>query len=87
MTKLTSELERDMVAFDFLRELQKSNDAKDLEVHRLNKNPELMAFTLKHRILNTVAFRRYRSFFMMAQFMYSLAYLVNRRQAARRKST
>lgn len=58
-----------MAAFDFIREMKKSNEAKQTDIKKYERNPELMAFTLKHRIVNTVAFKQYRTLFMMAQHL------------------
>ena len=58
-----------MAAFDFIREMKKANEAKNAALKKYERNPELMAFTLKHRITNTVAFKQYRTLFMMAQHL------------------
>lgn len=56
-----------MVAFDMIRNVDKAIEAKNSDIEKMAQNPMLMAFTLKHRIVNTIAFKAYRSLFMTYQ--------------------
>jgi hypothetical protein len=56
-----------MVAFDMIRNVDKAIEAKNADVDKMARDPMLMAFTLKHRIVNTVAFKAYRSLFITYQ--------------------
>ena len=53
--------------FNFVKTVESAEQAKQVDVQKYRNNPQLMAFTLKHRILNTVAFRLYRSLFIRVQ--------------------
>lgn len=64
---LYGEIERDRSAISLISEIEKAKHAKDADVARYHHKPQLMAFTLKHRILNSVAFRKYRTLFMRIQ--------------------
>jgi hypothetical protein len=65
--KLLSELDKDMAAFDMIRNIDKTLVAKDSDLKKNTEKPLLMAFTMKHRIVNTVAFKAYRSLFITLQ--------------------
>ena len=64
---LTSELERDKAAMNIVKDIEKFRLAKESEVEKYRDRPQLMAFTLQHRIINTVAFRHYRTLFLRIQ--------------------
>lgn len=56
-----------MIAFEMIRNVEKANEAKNADIDKMVRNPKLMAFTLKNRIVNTVAFKAYRTLFITLQ--------------------
>lgn len=52
-----------------MRVIETSKKSTEFGVQRDQRTPKLMAFTLKHRIQNTLAFRHYRALFMQIQSM------------------
>lgn len=68
--QLLSELEKDMASLDMVRNIDKTITSKEADLKKNAEKPLLMAFTMKHRIVNTVAFRAYRSLFITLQSKY-----------------
>ena len=60
-------MEKDKAAFDFLQNLERAEDSKEVDVGKFNKNPMLMAFTMRHRIVNSAAFKQYRTLYFIMQ--------------------
>ena len=58
-----------------MKNIEKAEESKRIDIEKFKKNPHLMAFTMKHRILNSVAFRQYRTLFFIIQSKYSFSYI------------
>lgn len=56
-----------MAALDMIRNIDKAITSKEADLYKNAQKPLLMAFTMKHRIVNTVAFKAYRSLFITLQ--------------------
>lgn len=64
---MLDELEKDKAAFDFLQSLERAHDAREVDVAKFGREPRLMAFTMRHRVLNSTAFKQYRTLYFLMQ--------------------
>lgn len=54
-------------AIQYLMNVEKANTAVEADLAKLKGNPVNQVFNLKYRIMNTEAFRHYRSIFLLIE--------------------